>query len=199
MIIRKQFRYEGSHVVRNCASRRCSHSIHGHSAIVEIKFHATTLDNAGMVMDFGLMGVLKEIVDSFDHSHDMWNRESKEMIDFFKRENERWIILPFNPTAEMLSLMFFAYAKHVIDHTVFKNNEGDVKVSSVCYHETATGYAEADASDYHGIWLPGGYSLADIEYSQGIRDDWSQALTNLILDGSVIENPDIPLQIIPDE
>ncbi len=156
------------------------------------------MDNAGMVMDFGLMNVLKEIVDSFDHSHDMWNKESKEMIDFFRRENERWVILPFNPTAEMLSLMFFAYAKYIIDHTIFKNNEGDVKVYSVCYHETATGYAEADALDYERIWLPG-FSLADIEYSEGIIKDWSPLLRNLIEYGQKIENPDILLQITADE
>lgn len=194
MIIRKQLRYEGSHVVRNCASRRCSHSIHGHSAIIEVKFHAASLDHAGMVMDFGLMGGIKEIVDSFDHSHDMWNKDSKDMIDFFKRENERWVVLPFNPTAEMLALMFYAYATYIIENTIFRNGEGDVKILSVRYHETATGYAEADYSDYKQIWLPS-YSLNDIEFSNEIQAEWSESFKNLLLNGKKIENPEIPLQI----
>lgn len=194
MIIRKKFRYEGSHIVRNCASRRCSHSIHGHSAIVEIMFYASALDNAGMVMDFGLMGNLKQIVDSFDHSHDMWNKESKEFIDFFRKENERWVILPFNPTAEMLSLMFFAYAKHILNHTEFSNGEGDIRVLAVRYHETESGYAEADQSDFEQIWQPQ-YTIRDILFSEGIQAEWPETFREMLLSGEKIKNPSIPLQI----
>lgn len=194
MIIRKQLRYEGSHVVRNCATRRCSHSIHGHSAVVEIMFYANKLDNAGMVMDFGLMDAIKQIVDSFDHAHDMWNKESEDIISFFRRENERWVILPFNPTAEMFSLMFFAYAKHIIQHTSFSNGEGDIKIQAVRYHETQTGYAEADQSDFENIWLPN-YSLKDIEFSEGIQQEWPLGFREMLLQGKMIINPDIPLQI----
>jgi len=194
MIIRKKFRYEGSHVVRNCASRRCSHSIHGHSAVVEIMFYASRLDNAGMVMDFGLMGALKQIVDSFDHAHDMWEKESPEILDFFIRQNERWVILPFNPTAEMLSLMFFAYAKYIIDHTEFHNGEGKVEILSVRFHETETGYAEADRNDFENIWLPV-YSLDKIRFSEGIQSEWPEAFRELLLNEKMIINPQIPLQI----
>ncbi|MBP8064536.1 MAG: 6-carboxytetrahydropterin synthase QueD, partial [Acinetobacter sp.] len=31
MIIRKLFKFENAHVVRNCTSDRCKRSIHGHS------------------------------------------------------------------------------------------------------------------------------------------------------------------------
>lgn len=196
MIIRKKFRYEGSHVVRNCASRRCSHSIHGHSAVVEIMFYASELDNAGMVMDFGLMGALRQIVDSFDHAHDMWNKESREILDFFTKENERWVILPFNPTAEMLSLMFFAYAKHIIEHTEFNNGEGTIEIRAVRYHETETGYAEADRNDFEQIWQPR-YALKDIRFSEGIRAEWPQAFEEMLLQDKKITNPNIPLQIEP--
>lgn len=194
MIIRKKFRYEGSHVVRNCASRRCSHSIHGHSAIIEIMFYASGLDNAGMVMDFGLMGTIRQIVDSFDHAHDMWDKESREFKEFFMKENERWIILPFNPTAEMLSLMFFAYAKHVIEHTEFSNGESKIRILAVRYHETETGYAEADQADFEHIWQPD-YSIEDIVFSEEIQSEWNEELRNMLLYGGKIHNPAIPLQI----
>ena len=36
MIIRKTYSIEGAHCVRNCTSERCSHSIHGHSAVIEV-------------------------------------------------------------------------------------------------------------------------------------------------------------------
>jgi len=157
-------------------------------------FYASDLDNAGMVMDFGLMGSLKQVVDSFDHAHDMWDKESNEILEFFRKQNERWVILPFNPTAEMLSLMFLAYAKHIIEHTVFTNGEKGVKVLSVRYHETETGYAEADNNDYEHIWSPR-YSLKNIIFSEGIREEWTVEFRNMLLDGKIIKNPEISLQI----
>ena len=48
MIIRKRFRVESSHVVRNCTSERCSHSHHGHSAVIDVFFEGRQLDNAQM-------------------------------------------------------------------------------------------------------------------------------------------------------
>jgi len=35
MLIRKLFRFENAHIVRNCSSDRCSRSLHGHSYVVE--------------------------------------------------------------------------------------------------------------------------------------------------------------------
>ena len=91
MIIRKLFKFEGSHIVRNCTSERCSRSIHGHSYLVEVFLEASRLDNAGMVMDFGLMKPFKEIVDMFDHTHLLWDKDDAEYRDFIKRVNQRWI------------------------------------------------------------------------------------------------------------
>ena len=65
MIITKLFNVESAHIVRNCTSHRCSHSIHGHSAKIELSLESNQLDNAGMVYDFGLMkGTIKELIDS---------------------------------------------------------------------------------------------------------------------------------------
>ena len=92
-------------MVRNCTSKRCSHSVHGHSYKIEVEFEATRLDNAQMVMDFGLMkGSIKELIDSMDHCHIIADTESEEYINFFKAHNDRYIITPFNPSAEMLSV-----------------------------------------------------------------------------------------------
>ena len=70
MVIRKEFRVESAHIVRNCTSERCSHSIHGHSAVIELFFESDQLDNAQMVMDFGLMKAsIKQFIDSMDHCY----------------------------------------------------------------------------------------------------------------------------------
>lgn len=55
MRIRKLFKFEAAHIVRNCSSVRCRQNIHGHSFKVELVLKSGTLDNAGMVMDFGLL------------------------------------------------------------------------------------------------------------------------------------------------
>ena len=77
MIIRKLFKFEGAHIVRNCSSVRCKKSIHGHSYVVEVFFSSDGFDNGMMVMDFGLMkGTIKDFIDGFDHAYSMWDKES---------------------------------------------------------------------------------------------------------------------------
>ena len=172
MIIRKLFRFEGSHVVRDCTSKRCSTSIHGHSYIVEIFLESNKLDNGGMVVDFGLLkGTVKDFVDSFDHAYSMWTKEDKEFKDFMVNNSERWVEMPVTPSAEMYSLMFYAVIKHILDQTEFNNGEKEVRLHSVRVHETATGYAEADYNDWLLLWLPN-YKLSDIKISQAIKDEW---------------------------
>ncbi|STP11883.1 6-pyruvoyl tetrahydrobiopterin synthase [Helicobacter mustelae] len=54
MIIRRSFSFCAAHIVRNCTSLRCSRSLHGHNYKVEIFLKADRLDNAGMILDFGI-------------------------------------------------------------------------------------------------------------------------------------------------
>ena len=78
MLIRKLFKFEGAHIVRNCSSDRCKRSIHGHSYTVEVFLTAKGLDNGQMIMDFGLMkGTIKDLIDSFDHAYSFWNLEKR--------------------------------------------------------------------------------------------------------------------------
>jgi len=172
MLIRKLFKFEGSHIVRDCSSDRCKLSIHGHSYIVEVKFKCDTLDNGQMVIDFGLLkGPIGDIIDSFDHTHVLWNRESNDFQTFIKTNSDRYIILPVSPSAEMLSLVLYALIHNIIDRTVFNNGEGEVKIYSVIVHETATGYAESFFDDYCKIWKSN-YSLDEIIFSDSIKSNW---------------------------
>ena len=69
MLIRKLFRFENAHVVRGCSTRRCSHSIHGHSYRVELLLEAHALDHGQMIYDFGLLkGDVRDLIDAFDHA-----------------------------------------------------------------------------------------------------------------------------------
>lgn len=197
MKIRKKFRVESSHIVRNCSSDRCSNSVHGHSAIIEIVLESRTLDNAGMVYDFGLLkGSVKQWIDSMDHCHLIWNKDQDEYKDFFKRMNKRWIQLPFNPSAEMLSVFIFKYVQQILNHHSKRNGEGDIKVVAVRYHETETGWAECDAADVENLW--DSWWDSQIMYSDGVLEDWSQELKDCLFRGQVILNPKPQRQVYED-
>ena len=175
MLIRKLFKFEGAHIVRNCSSIRCKKSIHGHSYVVEVFFTSCGLDNGQMVMDFGLMkGNIKDLIDSFDHAYSMWDKEDDEFKKFMTENSERYITMPVSPSAEAYSLMFLMLIDKVINATKFNNGEQVVKVSSVRVHETVTGYAEAfreDLDPKRFIHEP--FKLEDIIFSQGIKDEWN--------------------------
>ena len=86
MRIRKLFKFENAHIVRNCSSERCKHSIHGHSYQIELILEAKRLDHGQMVYDFGLLkSSIKDIIDSFDHAICFWNKDDPEYITAVSR------------------------------------------------------------------------------------------------------------------
>lgn len=194
MIIRKKFNVESAHIVRNCTSERCSHSIHGHSAVIEVFLESNVLDNAQMVYDFGLMkSTIKQFVDSMDHCYLLCANDSGDFKNFIKSNCDRWIELPFNPSAEMLSMFIFSGVDRILKNTVFKNGEDYIRVNSVRYHETTTGYAECNLMDvtrYNSI-----IDFDSIIYSEGVTKDWSNDLKSLIYDEDTVCNPVVEQQI----
>ena len=193
MIIRKKFKFEGAHIVRDCSSERCKKSIHGHSYIVEIFLTSDKLDNGQMIVDFGLLkGIIKDFIDSFDHAYSVWNEEKPEFIKFIKEQSERYIIMPVSPSAEMYSLMFFYVINKLIEKTLFSNGEGNVKLCSIRVHETETGYAEAFKEDLK--WWK--WDLYDIRISSAIKEEWKdpEMFTKLrSVETYVFVNPTIKL------
>lgn len=169
MIIRKLFKFEGSHIVRDCSSVRCKKSIHGHSYIVEVFLTADGLDNGGMIVDFGLLkGTIRDFVDSFDHCYSLWNKEREEFQSFIEEQSDRWVSMPVTPSAEMYSLMFLYVIDKIVENTQFNNGEKNVRVSSVRVAETDTGWGESFRDDLK-YW---NWSLDDIIISEPIKSEW---------------------------
>lgn len=192
MKIVKKFKFEGSHVVRNASSFRCSHSVHGHSYVVDIEFEGSNLDNAQMLFDFGLMkSTIGSFIDSLDHCHIICSGDTDEYRQFFKKNNDRWIEVWFNPSAEMLSVWILYMVQKILDHTEFMNGEGQFICSAVTVHETVTGEATASPEDVKNLWKP----KRDIEYSSGVKQDWSDELKEILLYHSDTINPKITRQI----
>lgn len=193
MIIRKQFKFEGAHIVRNCSSIRCKQSIHGHSYVVEVFFTADGLDNGQMVMDFGLMKhTIGNFIDSFDHTYTAWNLETQEFKDFMIKNSSRYIEMPVSPSAEALSLMFLFVLDKIVKNTEFNNGEHGVRITSVRVHETTTGYAESFQDDL--VYFP--YELSDIVISDEIKSEWKDPdMWNKLLNGVPFVNPVVEQQV----
>lgn len=196
MLIRKLFKFENAHIVRNCTSDRCKRSIHGHSYKVELLLKANRLDHGQMVYDFGLLkGVIKDLFDSFDHAICFWQNDDQEYIAACKKFSARWVALPVSPSAEQFSRIFFFLAQQVLNSTITQNGEGDVEVYSVIVHETDTGYAQSFQEDIENRQM-GLLQLEHIEFSEQVQQEWADpTMYERLKQGLKFENPGVKLQV----
>ncbi len=196
MLIRKLFRFESAHIVRNCSSLRCSTSIHGHSYKVEVLLEAHALDHGQMVYDFGLMkGTIRDVIDAFDHAICFWDKDDAEYIRLCKQFSARWISMPVSPSAEQFARLFFVIIETVLRQTMMANGEGVVRLHSVIAHETETGYAQAFVEDAHNERM-GLIRLEDIEFSDQCRAEWRDPhLYEKLQSGEPFMNVAPPLQV----
>jgi len=196
MLIRKLFRFENAHIVRNCSSDRCSRSLHGHSYVVEFLLEAHALDNGQMVYDFGLMkGPVRTLTDSFDHAVAFWDKDSADYIAACRTFSARWISLPVSPSAEQFSRVMFVLADAVLKQTVMKNGEGDVRLQSVIVHETQTGYAQCFREDVENPRM-GLIRLEDIVFSDQVRAEWADPeMFEKLKRGESFINPEVIPQV----
>jgi len=190
MIIRKLFKFENAHIVRGCSTTRCSQNMHGHSYKVEVLLKSNYLDNGQMVYDFGLIkGLIKELIDSFDHSISIWDKDDEDYIKFAQRFSKRYIILPVSPSAEQISRVLFLIINRLLKQTKMINGERDIKLYSVIIHETDTGYAQCFKKDAKSKKM-GKINLKDIEFSNQIKDEWSDRhLWDKLLKNRIFINP----------
>ncbi|HBG83350.1 MAG TPA: 6-carboxytetrahydropterin synthase QueD [Acinetobacter radioresistens] len=196
MLIRKLFKFENAHIVRNCTPDRCKRSIHGHSYKVELLHKANRLDHGQMVYDFGLLkGVIKDLFDNFDHAVCFWQDDAQEYIAACKKFSARWIALPVAPYAEQFSRICFILAQQVLNSTVTQNGEGDVEVYSVIVHETDTGYAQSFQEDIENRQM-GLLQLEQIEFSEQVQQEWADpTMYERLKQGLKFENPGVELQV----
>lgn len=173
MLIRKLFKFENAHIVRGCSTRRCSHSIHGHSYKVELVLEAHTLDHGQMVYDFGLLKRgARDLIDAFDHAVTLWIEDDPAYLAAMQQHSERWVLLPVSPSAEQFSRVFFRLIDVLLTLTDKDNGEGDVRLHSVIVHETETGYAQCFHADAYNPRM-GCIDLEAIEFSPAIVRDWA--------------------------
>jgi len=196
VIIRKLYKFEASHIVRNCSSDRCKYSIHGHSFRCELLLTADRLDQGQMVYDFGLLkGGVKDFLDGFDHASLFWNKESPAYIKAMKDHSKRWVSLPVSPTAEQLTRVIFVAVQAMLDSTVKTNGDDTARVHSVILHETETGYAQCFRQDAYDAQM-GEIRLQDVVFSPQVKAEWNDAkMWDKLIKGVKFVNPKIETQV----
>lgn len=172
MIIRKLYRFEASHIVRNCSSDRCKYSVHGHSFRCELFLSADKLDDGQMVYDFGLLkGTVKDFLDGFDHAALFWEKEAPAYRDLMKSQSKRWVSLPVSPTAEQLTRVIFVAVQALLDATERVNGDEAARMHSVILHETETGYAQCFRQDAYDAGM-GEIDLKRVVFSDQVKAEW---------------------------
>jgi 6-pyruvoyltetrahydropterin/6-carboxytetrahydropterin synthase len=198
MIIRKLYRFEAAHIVRNCSSDRCKYSLHGHSFRCELELSAERLDRGQMVYDFGLLKRhVRDFLDGFDHATLFWERESADFRRAIEKHSRRWIRFPVSPTAEQLSRVIFAGARALLANTDRANGDEAARVHSVTLHETETGCAKAFEADADSREM-GAIDLAGVVFSPAVKADWADPkMWDKLLKGARFKTPAPELQVRP--
>jgi len=108
----KIFHFEAAHALMGYDGR--CRNVHGHSYEMRVTIKGNPIMDSnnpknGMVMDFGDLKriVNEEIVDHYDHAFIINHEMPNDFIENVKNHYERIIVLPFQPTTELM-LMHFA-------------------------------------------------------------------------------------------
>ncbi len=84
---------------------------HGHNGLVEVELSTGTLNELGMVCDFGdVKSRLKEFIDR-ELDHRMILREDDPLVQALVQVGERPFVIKENPTAENIARLIFREAR----------------------------------------------------------------------------------------
>jgi len=125
-----------------------------------------------MVIDFKAVKDigLNDFFDSFDHSVMLWDEDPRSKI-IGQINPKRHLVVPFNPTAEMIAKSCFLVAESVLKTAPRLSDEKDVKVFQMIVHETDTGYAVFRAEDLKNDRFPP-IQFSKWIISEGIQSTW---------------------------
>lgn len=149
MKISKQIEWDMGHRIANHKSK--CRNIHGHryKAEIEIEGNIIEIENIsdeGMVIDFSDIKKLatKFVYDILDHGFMVWNKD-KNLIDFFKKNpDQKYIEVPFVPTAENIAQWIFTQ----LNNRIKDKYRTGLKLSSIKLWETPTSWIKYTYSDY---------------------------------------------------
>jgi len=144
MNVCKKFRIEMAHRVTDAYTKDCR-GLHGHSYVIEIVIGDKPVASFGgsgkdMVIDFTLIkDVVKPIINEMDHALMIYDQD-KTLVDLAPILNKKYLIVPFNPTAENMAKWIYEQIAPLFEHFSLMN---------VTVHETESSYARYHNYDYN--------------------------------------------------
>ena len=149
----KTYITETAHIVREASTIRCKNSIHGHSYKWIVTIEGTIHKN-GMIIDFKDLEPIKKLIDLFDHAAVLWEQEQPDIIEFFKKNFARVIIMNKNCTAENMARAIFKISSEWLS-----SYYSDCSIVQVDVWETKSGCSVATESSLDDSFI----STHDIE------------------------------------
>lgn len=144
MEICKQFKIDAAHTVLGAYTQKCDRTvggIHGHTYKINVFLKSTELNAAGMVVDFTeIKELLNDFIDSFDHGLMIYAND-KDLLDFGRMLTKRYVVLPYNPTAELMALHFFDQIDRILEKAGMCNRKSPGLLSRIDVYETETSFA----------------------------------------------------------
>ena len=120
---------------------KCRHA-HGHRYVAELSFVAPTLDEFGMVLDFGEIKRLAKgwIDEHIDHAF-LVSEKDLPLLNFLRSEKNRHFVVNFNTTVENIASWLGPELQTVIDADKMAKSR-KVQLTRVRVYETPNGWAE---------------------------------------------------------
>lgn len=132
MKISKEFKWEMGHRLPFHLGK-CK-NIHGHTYKMRVEIEGD-LDENGMVMDYyDVSEIISPLVDELDHSF-MAKETDTEIIEFLDKINSKKVVVPFETTAENITVFLLGRVKDKI-------NSDRIKRIKIRVYETEKTYAE---------------------------------------------------------
>ncbi|MBY0379933.1 MAG: 6-carboxytetrahydropterin synthase [Burkholderiales bacterium] len=114
---------------------KCQH-LHGHSYVVHFHCQANSLNDLGMVIDFGLIKttLCQWLEDNYDHRMLIW--ENDPILKDIQAIDAMVVTVPYNPTAENIAYYLLTeIAPNLLKHTGISVNKIIVEETSKCRAE----------------------------------------------------------------
>jgi len=141
VVLTQRIEWDMGHRLGDGYQSKCRHA-HGHRYVAELSFVAPTLDEFGMVLDFGEIKRLAKgwIDEHIDHAFLVYEKDLP-LLDFLRSESNRHFVVNFNTTVENITSWLGPQLQAVINADAMAKSRS-LRLTRVRVYETPNGWAE---------------------------------------------------------
>jgi 6-pyruvoyltetrahydropterin/6-carboxytetrahydropterin synthase len=134
LYIEKKYHFYAGHRNKS-AGEKCGR-LHGHTYDVVCTFEFNNINEDGVTMLFSdIDKVVEPVIKQYDHYFLLWEKD--ELCSLLKLDNEPFIKLPFQTSAENMAIWIFQQIKRELP--IIEISLAETKTSKVIYNEKERG------------------------------------------------------------